>query len=209
MIKIFIGTSRNGEDAIAEKTLEYSLKKHSSEPLEIYFMRNSKSGIFGEFDSSLWATPFTNLRWCIPEYCNFSGKAIYMDVDQLNLRNISDLYNIDLGQYPFAARKDRLCVMLMDCSKMKPLLKPISEIKKDSGYGTSIYWNILKSSMNLDPRWNCLDGEGRSIEDIWHLHFTSMPTQPWKPSWFKGTHKNHPREDLVNLWRRYSLEAVV
>lgn len=207
MVKIFIGTSANGEDDIAEKTLEYSLRKNCPEALEINFMRNSISGIFGEFNSTAWATPFTNLRWCIPEYCNFSGRAIYMDVDQLNLRNISDLYNIDLMGHPFASRKDRLCVMVMDCNKMKALLAPIEQIKQDSGYGNRIYWNILKYSLNFDPRWNCLDGEGRSIEDIWHLHFTSMPTQPWKPSWFKGVHKEHSRQDLVSLWNQYSEEA--
>jgi hypothetical protein len=41
MLKIFIGTSPNQDDELAEKVLEYSLRKHSSEPLEIIFMRNN------------------------------------------------------------------------------------------------------------------------------------------------------------------------
>src|SRR6056300_1000162 len=117
MIRIFIGTSPNGEDDVAEKTLKYSLEKHSSEPLEITFMRNRKDGFMGEFDNRGWATPFTNLRWAIPEACNFEGRAIYMDVDQLNLRDISELFHIDMKGKPFASRDNRLCVMVFDCEK--------------------------------------------------------------------------------------------
>ena len=206
MIKIFIGTSPNGEDTVAEKTLEYSLRKHSSEELEIIFMRNNDS-YMGSFNNSSWATPFTNLRWTIPEYCKFSGRAIYMDVDQLNLRDISELYHIDLQGKPFASRKDRLCVMVIDCEKMGSLLQPVSVIKNTSNYGNSIYWDIVKKSLHFDPRWNCLDGENRPISDIWHLHFTSMPTQPWKPAWFRGQVKDHWRQDLVDLWNQYRIEA--
>lgn len=206
MIKIFVGTSANGEDAVAEKTLEYSLKKHSTEELEVIFMRNNDS-YMGRFDSSTWATPFTNLRWTIPEYCEFAGRAIYMDVDQLNLKDISELYHIDLQGKPFASRADRLCVMVIDCEAMQPLLQPISVIKRTPSYGNSIYWNIVKKSHHFDPRWNCLDGEDRPINDIWHLHFTSMPTQPWKPSWFRGIPTPHWRQDLVDLWEIYKIEA--
>lgn len=206
MIKIFVGTSANGEDAVAEKTLEYSLRKNSSEPLEVIFMRNNDS-YMGLFDSSTWATPFTNLRWTIPEYCGFTGRAIYMDVDQLNLKDISQLYYTDLNGKPFGSRADRLCVMVIDCQAMQPLLQPVSVIKNNPSYGSNIYWDIVKKSQPIDPRWNCLDGEGRPISDIWHLHFTSMPTQPWKPAWFKGTPQIHPRKDLVDLWTQYKIEA--
>jgi len=208
MIKIFVGTSRNGEDDIAEKTLKYSLEKHSSEPIEVIFMRNREDGFMGLFDSSRWATPFTNLRWAIPEYCCFSGRAIYMDVDQLNLRDISILYNIDLKDKAFASRGNRLCVMVLDCEKMESLISPVSTIKKRSNWGNENYQRLLNSATHFDARWNCLDGEGRPIEDIWHLHFTAMPTQPWKPAWYNGAHKPHPRQDLVALWETYRDEML-
>jgi len=207
MIRIFIGTSPNGEDSVAEKTLEYSLLKHSSEPLDIVFMRNREDGFLGEFNSSGWATPFTNLRWTIPEYCNFEGRAIYMDVDQLNLRDISILYNMDLQGSAIGSRSNRLCVMVIDCEKLGNLLAPVEKIRKTPKYGSQIYRSMLLHSQNFDPRWNCLDGEGRAIDDIWHLHFTKMPTQPWKPAWYKGTHQEHARPDLVELWEQYRDEA--
>lgn len=206
MIRIFVGTSANGEDAVAEKTLEYSLRKHCSENLEVIFMRNNGS-YMGYFNAAAWATPFTNFRWTIPEYCNFTGRAIYMDVDQLNLKDISELYNIDLEGKPFASRADRLCVMVMDCEAMKNLIAPVEQIRSHQNYNNSIYWNIVKLGKHFDTRWNCLDGEDRPISDIWHLHFTSMPTQPWKPAWFRGHTRPHWRPDLVALWEQYRNEA--
>lgn len=41
-IKIFVGTSANGEDSEAEMTLEYTLNKHTTQPIEITWMRQTK-----------------------------------------------------------------------------------------------------------------------------------------------------------------------
>jgi hypothetical protein len=208
MIRIFIGTSPNGEDDIAERTLKYSLERHTSEPVEVIFMRNKEGSYLGKFDNSRWVTPFTGMRWTIPEYCNFSGRAIYMDVDQLNLRDISELYNIDLEGKPFASRQDRLCVMVFDCAAMRGLVPTVQQLKIHSDWPNQNYWRMVSLSSHFDPRWNCLDGEGRPISDIWHLHFTTMPTQPWKPAWFRGQTREHPRRDLVALWEQYRDEAI-
>jgi lipopolysaccharide biosynthesis glycosyltransferase len=129
MIRVFVGTSEGTDDLPAEKALKYSLEKNCSEDIELIFMRNLEDGFMGKFDCAGWATPFTNLRWAVPEYCNFEGRAIYMDVDQLNLRDISELYNIDMEGKPFASRDNRLCVMVFDNARMKDLLAPVSEIK--------------------------------------------------------------------------------
>ena len=60
----------------------------------------------------------------------------------------------------------------------------------------------------LDPRWNCHDGDGLPIDNIWHLHYTNMATQPWRPSWYVGEQREHPREDLVELFWEYVNEAA-
>jgi hypothetical protein len=214
MVRVFVGTSEGTDDLPAEKALKYSLEKHCSEDIEVIFMRNLEDGFMGRFDCTGWATPFTNLRWAIPEYCNFEGRAIYMDVDQLNLKDISELYHIDLEGKPFASRDNRLCVMVFDNAKMKEFLAPVEKIKKVSNYGNSIYWDIVKKSKHFDPRWNCLDGEGRKINDIWHLHFTRMASQPWKPAWActpprRKRFEPHARPDLVKLWEQYRDEAIL
>ena len=134
MLKIFIGTSPNHDDESAEKVLEYSLRKHSSEPLEIIFMRNNSdpNNFFGGFDDSTWWTPFSHLRWFIPEYCNFKGRALYMDVDQLNFKDITELFHMDLKGKAVALREgdSRSCVMLLDCERLKGRIKSSLEAKK-------------------------------------------------------------------------------
>jgi len=212
-IKIFVGTSKNGEDTQAEMALSYSLNFHSSVPLDIHFMRNTDNpqNPFGCFKDYTWWTPFTNLRWAIPEVCGFEGRAIYMDVDQLNFRDINDLYTMDLHGAPLACRKDRTCVIVFDNEKMKEHLLPISEIRERPNYGNEIYKKMCALACPMDPRWNCLDGEKRAISDIWHLHFTRMETQPWKPAWGfeRGIkHFEHDRKDLVSAWYYFRNEAL-
>ena len=215
-VRVFVATSPDGDDLVAERTLEYSLKKNCSEDVEVIFMRNKdpETNFFGGFDDSAWATTFTNLRWAIPEYCEFKGRAIYMDVDMLNFRDISELFHADMKGAPFLARSKegwRTCVMLMDCEQMKDYLPSISELRKDSSFNNRMSGHLMKFSEELDYRWNCLDGEGLPPQEIWHLHWTHMPTQPWHPAWAEETHakqgikfvsRDHPRADLVALWNQ-------
>ena len=220
-IRIFIGTSPGKDDEKAEKALEYSLRKHSSEELEIVYMRNDDrlSNFFSGFKADDWWTPFSYLRWAIPEYCNFEGRAVYMDVDQLNFRDISELAGMDLQGKAAATRPGgRTCVMVMDCDKMKGLVPPVEEIRANPGnVHQMMSKKIAANSVEYDARWNCLDGEGRRASDIWHLHFTDMATQPWAPAWTKETHaahgvqykhKPHPRPDLVYIWEHVYKESI-
>lgn len=215
--KLFIGSSFNGEDEIAEKTYEYSLRKHTSAALEITWLRQSSdptSPLYG-WDTTTWATPFTAFRWAIPELCGFEGRAVFTDVDMLNLRDISDLFNEDMQDKPIKARHVasrkhyEYSVMVMDCSKLQAYLPPIAEMRGRPNIHHDVVKRISKPDLIslLDPRWNCLDGEDLSVEDIWQLHFTNRNSQPWAPSWFKEEKIPHVRPDLVSLWEQYRNEA--
>ena len=59
----------------------------------------------------------------------------------------------------------------------------------------------------LDPRWNCLDGEDCDLGEIYQLHYTNMATQPWTPAWFTGHPEKHPRKDVVEEYERALEEA--
>lgn len=216
-VKIFIGSSFNGEDEVAEKTYEYSLRKHSSEPLEITWLRQSSdptSPLYG-WDTSRWATPFTAFRWAIPELCGFEGRAIFTDVDMLNLRDISVLFNEDMNDRPIKARyvhernRYEYSVMLMDCAKLQAYMPPITKMKSSPTIHHDLSKKMSKPGLVslLDPRWNCLDGEKLKAEDIWQLHFTKMDSQPWAPAWFKEPRSPHARPDLVSLWEQYRNDA--
>ena len=45
---------------------------------------------------AVWFTDFTNFRWAIPEVCSFNGKAIYVDVDEIFLRNPRELFDLTI-----------------------------------------------------------------------------------------------------------------
>ncbi len=212
-IKIFIGTSANGEDAEAEMVYEYSLRKNCSEPLDITWMRqtNDTSSVWGGWNSSRWSTPFSGFRWAIPEVCNFEGRAIYTDVDMINFKDINILWNTDLKDNYVAARQGprfgghEFCVMVIDCSRMKGEIMPIQRMKSipETHHRYIQAFSGSDVVQELDPRWNCLDGENLEVEDMWQLHYSRMSTQPWRPTWYRGEQLEHPRPDLVKLWFDY------
>jgi hypothetical protein len=208
MIKIFIGTSPNEKDKKAEQALEYSLKKHSSQPLEIHWMRDSNG-----WNTSRWSTPFSGLRWCVPHMCDFKGRAIFLDVDMLNFKDINELYTTDMqGKYILARKigsKFLNSVMLFDCENIKNVMPTIQELKQDP-YVNDRNGLILKLHNyfgSIDSRWNVLDYE--DINNFWFLHYTSMQYQPWKPSWYKGKHENHPNGKIKDLWHSIYKEALL
>jgi len=210
MIKIFVGTSSNGEDEKAEKALEYSLRKNSNEDIQIIWMKqsNESNSLYYGWDTSTWGTPFSAFRWSIPHACNYKGRAIYLDVDIINLKDISQLFNVEMHEKSLLMKKDEYrnfwlsSVILFDCEKLKEHMPDINFIKswKNINHSTEITQLLNNHIGVLDPRWNMLDNQPLVIQDSWNIHFTCMPTQPWKPSWFKGITREHNRPDLVNLW---------
>ena len=72
-VKLFIGTSSNGEDALVEMAYEYSLRKNTESDIDIVWMQqtNDDKDFWGGWDSSRWSTPFSGVRWAIPEYFTY------------------------------------------------------------------------------------------------------------------------------------------
>ena len=202
MIKVFVGASIS-DDLDAEKVLYYTLRKNSSEPLEIIPLK--PIGNLAGFESGT-ATPFTNLRWAIPELCNFEGRAIYMDSDIMNLHDIVELWNTDmdgkaiLGTASPVRRKTgpfEYSVALMDCARMKQYVKPIDELKKTINLHHQMHRRLMDDTGLLDMRWNMMDAIEFDINAAWNIHFTIIPTQPWKHNC-----QRHPRQELVDMWKK-------
>ncbi len=182
-IRIFIGTSEY-EDKWIEKVLVYTLLENTDRKLDITFMRPS---MFEDWNKQGWGTPFTCFRYAIPHLCNFEGRAIYMDVDQMNFRDIGALYDTDLGDCAFGMCWDTLnmnpkeyegtemergwfsdSVIVMDCEKAARYIDPIEEIAKcDWGYKNVFSKKIGSPNRKevedviikrIDARWNSFDG---------------------------------------------------
>jgi lipopolysaccharide biosynthesis glycosyltransferase len=215
-IKLFIGTSPNGFDEEIENIYEYSLLKHSSKKLDITWMSssNDQESIWNGWKTDAWFTPFSGFRWAIPEICQFEGRAIYTDVDMINLKDIEQLYSMDLKGKPFAARRGKrwgfeFCVMVIDCKAARDYLWKIGKLKRKKDSHKHHRDLLISSDLvtPIDPKWNCLDGEDLEISNIYQLHFTNMATQPWQPAWFKGEQTKHPRADITELYNFWLKEV--
>ena len=248
-IRIFVGTSEY-EDKWIEKILAWTLHQNTDRKLEITFMRPS---MFPDWNTDGWGTPFTCFRYAIPELCNFEGRAIYMDVDQMNFRDIGMLYDTALEGCAFGMCWDELnknpkmyedtplergwfadSVIVMDCERAKKYIAPIEEIAATTWGYKNVFSKEIGSPdreavedtiiKRIDSRWNSFDGfvtdgpaEDRSkqasyaLEDIWHLHFTSLSSQPWHPKYNPHAKATYQREDIVQeLWRiNYRVQSFV
>jgi hypothetical protein len=205
-IRIFIGTSANGEDAEAEITLEYTLKKNCKELIQIEWMRQSKdtNSIWNGWKTNNWSTPFSGFRWGIVEACNFEGRAIYMDVDIVNLHDISELFNTDMKGKPVLGKpyntRVEMSVMLIDCAEMQKHTPSLESLKLHNNVPQFMTQKINNIAGKYDTRWNVIDGENYKIDEMYNLHFSKMSSQPWHPKWFTGQAQSHARPELQKLW---------
>ena len=237
VIKVFVGCDPNNCDLEQMMVLDYSIHKHTSLPVEIVWMQLSRdpnsywysNPETGEgWNTSKWATPFSGFRWAIPEYCDFTGKAIYMDADVVILSDLAELWNYPIGGQAIVAAKTnadmtRLCTCVWNCSAAKNVVLPIEQLKKDINAHKLMMSMIEKNPQLVEPyqdSYNCVDGESLAIEEIKILHYSDMGTQfshkyalarvkeEGFQHWFDGDIMPHPRLELVELFDSYYNEAL-
>lgn len=191
-IRLFVGCSANGEDAEAQAMLEYSVRSQTSRDVEITWMKLSRdpaSPWYSEpnknagWNTRGWATPFSAFRWAIPHVCNFEGRGIYVDVDQVFRADIGELNDqvIPPGKGILAKDGRTHCVIVFDCAVMKRHLPPFEEQRRVEGRYRQIRKSLENVTAKFKNNWNCLDGEryaSLSDPDIKLIHFTAVPTQP-------------------------------
>ena len=229
-IKIFIGCAPNHDDAESQAVLEWSIRKHVTKPVEITWMRLSQDpqSPFNGWNSTSWATPFSGLRWAVPELCNFEGRAIYMDSDFIVLADLAELWNQEIPDGKVVLAKGggnwRLCMSLWDCARAEKYMMPIEKMKKKSNSHQTMGGRFSGSSGLVHPfagDWNNLDARhGESIDNIKALHYTRMSTQPQlqyalprlkkngQRHWFDGHVSAHPRGEVIWLFDHYLKEAA-
>lgn len=237
IIKVFVGCDPNNCDLEQMMVLDYSIKKHTTEPVEIIWMQLSRDpNSFwysnpekGEgWNTSVWVTPFSAFRWAIPEYCGFEGRAIYMDADIIVLDDLLKLWQHPIAGKSIVAAKSnsdmaRLCTCVWDNKKAKKHLIPVEKLRTDSGAYKRLMSLIQKKPELVQPyegSYNCIDGEDLALDEISILHYSDMGTQfshkysiprlkkVGEDHWFDGEIMPHPRKDLSDLFDRYYNEAL-
>jgi len=241
-IRVFVGTPANNEDLECQAVFAWSLRKHHpQDDVDIIWMMLSRD------PNSFWysdpqanprkgwnmrgaATPFSSLRWGIPAACEFQGKAIYCDCDQIFIADVAELWNqtIPDGKALLMSKIGASCVMLMDNERMKKVLPPIEHLKTVEGAYRPVRSTIAKHAGVFQGEWNCLDGKDDdkaqyrpTIYDgkVKLIHYTNIPTQPnhkhararlkleGKPHWYNGRDELHPMPEIPELFDRMLAEA--
>ncbi|MBP2281075.1 hypothetical protein H4W00_001888 [Psychrobacter sp. PL19] len=245
IIKVFVGCDPNNCDLEQMMVLDYSIHKNTSLPVEIVWMqlsRDPKSYWYsnpekGEgWNTTKWATPFSGFRWAIPEYCDYSGKAIYMDSDVVILGDLAELWHHPIdGQSIVAAKTNadmtRLCTCtctctctcIWDCDNAKSTILPVEQLRQYPDSHQKMMDLLQENPQLVEPyqdSYNCIDGEELAIEDIKILHYSDMGTQfshkysiarlheEESEHWFDGKIMAHPRQELIELFDSYYNEAL-
>jgi lipopolysaccharide biosynthesis glycosyltransferase len=94
--RIYIGYDQRMP--IASEVLEYSLRKNSSEPLDIRLLKLDELKLNRPHDP-LQSTEFTYTRFLVPSLCDYQGTALFMDNDMLCFGDVSKLFHLDMTNY--------------------------------------------------------------------------------------------------------------
>ena len=211
MIQIAIGTQTN--QYIGQKVLEYTIRKHTSEEVDIRYPAQIAKRVGG--------TRFGFVRFQVPELFGYRGKAIYMDADQLvfsDVRGLVDELDDDhaigivrsifgtFGGRPVAERNET-SVMVLDCEKLTDwssdtIFENVVPNGATLGPGQLHYIDFMRLAW-VDPGLiqsidNCWNHYNVVNEDTKLVHFSHVRDQPWKK----------PSHPYTELWVKWMVEAM-
>jgi hypothetical protein len=229
-IRLFVGTSPNGEDYEAEAVLLHSVLSQCSLPVDVTWMRQAATGPYSGWKNDSARTPFSHFRWSPPALCDFSGRAIYCDVDFIVRADLAELWTQDIPGVLLARTskkpggKVKTCCMLFDCAKANGHIPTLAELRQmpDPQGHLSKRVQVDGLAAPYVGDWNCIDVAGyEDIHDprIKAIHYSRMEHQPHLPyalarlkaagrsHWYTGDVFTHPRADLVALFATLLAEA--
>lgn len=211
MIQIAIGTQT--KQAVPQRVLAYSIRKHTREEVDLRFETQRHRQVGG--------TKFGFVRFTVPALFGYQGRAIYLDADQLVLGDVRELVDqLDdahaigivreiegtfRGQ-PVSPRNET-SVMVLDCEKLKtwdpstifdavvPNDRPLRPGEIHYKDFIRLAWVDPSLIQTIDPRWNHYN---LLRDDTQLVHFSHVRQQPW----------NNPRHPLTAFWEGWLAEAM-
>ena len=211
-LKVFVGAEM--VELVPTKVLESSIHSRTSVPVEVKALYEAmkEKGIKVPMPLKPENQPRTNFsfhRWCIPQLCDYKGKALYCDSDQIVLEDIAELLKLfdkhpDKSVIILSDNKKYIetSVMLIDCERARWDIKDIvKRLDSDELNYQSLMFNMahMKSEeyiVGADANWNSLDQYEEGKTKL--LHYTHRSNQPWKQGLSKYT----------NLWMEELKKAI-
>jgi hypothetical protein len=215
-LRVFIGADES--QVVAHRVLEYSIRKHASIPVEVVPMLDLEHPMPRD-PRNQPRTAFSFRRFMIPALCEYRGRALYLDADMLVFGDVAELADLPFGDAPVLCTPGDptdawrghetvehfgagLAVMLLDCDRLRWKVEDVVSAL-DAGHYT--YEELMSNAAVIDgsgieesipPEWNDLEHYDPSSTRL--VHFTVVPTQPWK-------NDDHA---LGDLWGSVYREAV-
>jgi hypothetical protein len=214
-MRVFCGLDES--QIVAARVLEYSIRKHASRPVRFYPMLNIPTPEPKD-PKNRGRTGFSFSRFHIPKLAGYKGRALYVDADMQVFGDLAELWEIPFdGAKVMCTRQDeppeqwkdsswfhpgrQLSVMLLDCEQLD---WDIEEIIGGLDEGRYDYQQLMFElcivdqddiNDNIPPAWNHL--EYYEPEKTKLIHYTVVPTQPWK----------NDKNQLNTLWEPEFKEA--
>lgn len=199
-MRIFVGAVHTHR--LMFEVLRWSIRRHASRPVEVH----SIGALLGSTlpvpnkPENRPVTPFSFQRFAVPMLAQWQGRAIYLDSDQLVLRDIAELndrtmFGLRLMHRPKRGPDSRTgshvsSVMLLQCDRLRQWSP--QQIADDLDAGRYSYHALMKLKpiwlKGTFPRhWNSLDHLEPGRTGL--LHYTRRSTQPWLA-------REHPHEGV-------------
>jgi hypothetical protein len=197
-IRVFVGADRSQKLAI--DVLAYSIKRNTTANVEVVPMVDLDVPLPRD-PRNHQRTGFSFSRFCIPNLCDYTGRAIYMDADMQVFKDISTLWSLPFNGHRVlvqesvkytdvslnkenapSTRKKQSAVMLIDCENLDWDVREIVRGLDEEHYT----YSQLMDEMCIVPdelvgyrvpfEWNSLE---HFDESTCLIHYTDMGTQPW------------------------------
>lgn len=188
-LRVFVGSVHSHR--LMVQVLRWSIQRTASREIEVHGIGEKLGGDFPlpRNPANHPATPFSFQRFAVPQLAGYQGRALYMDADQLVLRDVAELFDRRMWGLPLQCRstggpdgarnRNRSSVMLLDCARLKWDPAQIARDLDEQRYGyhqlMSLKFVPLKGRF---PRhWNSLDRFEPGRTGL--LHYTRRASQPW------------------------------
>ena len=198
-LKVFVGVQER--ELIAARVLAFTIDEHATTPVHVTHLPTVDRVPVDPRNRQ--RTPFSFSRFLIPELMGYSGRALYIDSDMQVFDDITKLWDVPfdgatvmctnqtfippqwIGNPDFHPGR-QMSVMMLDCQSLS---WKIDEIIDALDAGELTYEDLLFEMAlvlpddvrdGLPEGWNHL--EHYVPGDTKLIHYTAIPTQPWKSS---------------------------
>jgi lipopolysaccharide biosynthesis glycosyltransferase len=208
---VYIGTESS--QFVAQRVLQFSIDCHSDGRVKTIPVRQKSERVGG--------TNFGFVRFQVPSLNRFSGKAVYIDADQVVLEDIRNLFDLVPEQFSIGLvtnpegtfngnnipAGNQTSVMVLNCSdladwKVPKLFSNVVPNREELQSGQIHYrdfmalkWFDQSRIFSIPPTWNHFN----IVRDDTNLvHFSHVRSQPWM----------NPSHELSDWWNEWLVRAV-